>query len=91
MSKFLSIPVTSLGTQLVSAIDIKLIAQTSATVVTITYGGGKVVTITHATITSGTAMRDLIQDNVVAILKESWTVVTRDVNPAFAVSGIAIA
>ena len=91
MSKFLSIPVTSLGTQLVSATDIKLISQASFTTTVITYGGGKVVTLTHATITSGTAMRDLIQDNVVAILKDSWTIVTRDVTPAFAVSGIAIA
>lgn len=91
MSKFLSIPVTSLGNILVSATDIKTILQSAFTTVTITYGGGKVITITHATITSGTAMRDLIQDNVVAILKDNWTTVTRDVSPVFAVSGIAIA
>lgn len=91
MSKFLSIPVTSKGTQLVSATDIKLIVQTTSVTVTITYGGGKVTTITHGDSTSGTAMRDLIQDNVVAILKDSWTVVTRDVFPVFAVSGIAVA
>jgi len=91
MSKFLSIPVTSSGTQLVSATDIKGISQFSTISVKITYSGGKVVTITHADITSGTAMRDIIQDAVVAILKDSWTVVTKDVVPTFAVSGIAIA
>jgi hypothetical protein len=91
MSKFLLIPVTSLGNVLVSATDIKGISQASVTTTTITYSGGKVLTITHATITSGTIFRDIIQDAVVAILKDNWTNVTKDVIPAYAVSSINIA
>tara|TARA_R110000782_G_scaffold170116_1_gene261882 strand:- start:624 stop:905 length:282 start_codon:yes stop_codon:yes gene_type:complete len=74
MQKFLSIPVTSEQKQLVSCNDIKLIEQGSTTTVTIAYGGGKVVTITHAVDASGSEdMRDAIQDGVVQVLKQQWT------------------
>jgi len=50
MEKFLSIPVTSEGNQLISANNIVLIDAASATATTtvITYAGGKVITLTHA-------------------------------------------
>jgi hypothetical protein len=93
MEKFLSIPVTNEQFQLVSATDIKLIEQASTTTVTITYGGGKVVTITHATAGAGVETeRDAIEQAVVNALGEGWTKVTYDVTALpFAVSGIAIA
>jgi hypothetical protein len=93
MEKFLSIPVTNEQFQIVSATDIKLIEQASTTTVTITYGAGKVITITHATAGSGVeTQRDAIEAAVVATLEEAWTKVTYEVmNLPFAVSGIAIA
>ena len=53
MQKFLSIPVTNEQNQLVSCNDIKLIEQDSTTTVTIAYGGGKVIALTHAAVDSG--------------------------------------
>lgn len=94
MEKFLSIPVTNEQFQIVSATDIKLIEQATATTVTITYGGGKVVTILHATAGAATneVQRDAIEAAVVAALGEGWTKVTYDVTLLpFAVSGISIA
>jgi len=93
MEKFLSIPVTSEQNQLVQATGIILIEQASTTTVTITYGGGKVVTLTHATAGSGDETeRDAIQSAVVAALQTSWTNVAYSVsNLPFAVSGIAVA
>jgi hypothetical protein len=89
MQKFLSIPVTGEGDQLVSSTDIKLIEQGSTTTVVITYGGGKVTTITHA-INPTEAMRDLIQTSVVSSLQQPWREVIFDVlNIPFAVGGIA--
>ena len=93
MEKFLSIPVTGEQSQLVSCTDIKLIEQASTTTVTIVYGGGKVITMTHATAGAGVETeRDAIQAAVIAALQTVWTkpayVVT---NLPFAVSGIAIA
>lgn len=93
MEKFLSIPVTNEQFQIVSATDIKLIEQASTTTVTVTYGGGKVVTITHATAGAGVETeRDAIENAVVKALQEGWTNVVYDVTDLpFAVSGIAIA
>lgn len=93
MEKFLSIPVTNEQFQIVSATDIKLIEQASTTTVTITYGGGKVVTITHAAAGSGVeTQRDAVEAAVVKALQEGWTNVVYDVTDLpFAVSGIAIA
>jgi hypothetical protein len=93
MEKFLSIPVTNEQNQLVSCTDIKLIEQASTTTVTIAYGGGKVVTITHATAGSGVETeRDAIQNAVISALQTAWTKPAYAVtNLPFAVSGIAIA
>jgi len=91
MQKFLSIPVTGEQSQLVSANDIKIIEQASTTTVTITYGGGKVTTLTHATSASGSEeMRDAIQNGVVNILSQRWTNVSLDLAVPKAVSLIAI-
>mgnify|MGYP003132647332 FL=1 len=91
MQKFLSIPVTGEQSQLVSANDIKIIIQASTTTVTITYGGGKVTTLTHAAVASGSEeMRDAIQNGVVNILSQRWTNVSLDLAVPKAVSLIAI-
>lgn len=93
MEKFLSIPVTNEQNQLVSCTDIKLIEQGSTTTVVITYGGGKVTTITHATAGSGSEeMRDAIQNAVIAALQTAWSQPSYEVSGLpLAVSGIAIA
>lgn len=86
MEKFLSIPVTNEQNQLVSCTDIKLIEQGTTTTVVITYGGGKVTTITHATAALGSeAMRDAIQNAVIAALQTAWS------QPAYEVSGLPLA
>lgn len=93
MEKFLSIPVTSEQSQLVAATGIILIEQASTTTVTILYGGGKIVTITHATAGAGDeTQRDAIQNAVVAALQTPWYDVSYTVsNLPFAVSGITAA
>jgi azurin len=93
MQKFLSIPVTGEQNQLVSCNDIKLIEQATTTTVTIAYGGGKVITLTHAAVSAGSEeMRDAIQDGVVQVLKQQWTEVILQMGSLpQAVSGIAIA
>ena len=96
MEKFLRIPVTGEQTQIVSATGIVLIEQDSATTVGIHYKsstGTDVVTITHATAGAGNeAMRDAIQDAVIAALGTAWTKPAFTVkNLPFAVSGISIA
>jgi hypothetical protein len=86
MEKFLSIPVTNEQNQLVSCTDIKLIEQGSTTTVVITYGGGKVTTITHAAAGAGSeVMRDAIQNAVIAALQTAWS------QPAYEVSGLPLA
>ena len=93
MEKFLRIPVTNEQYQLVSIKDIKLIEQGSTTTVVITYGGGKITTLTHATAGAGDeTQRDAIQNAVVAALTQPWYDVTYTVTGLpYAVSGIAIA
>jgi len=93
MEKFLSIPVTGQQDQLVSATDIKLIKQASTTTVTITYGGGKVVTITHATAGAGDrTQRDAIQSAVIAALQTVWNRAAYQIaSLPYAVSGVTIA
>ena len=93
MTKFLNIPVTSEQYQLVAINDIAIIEQASTTTVTIAYGGGKVITLTHATAGAGDETeRDAIQDAVVTALATSWTNPAYDVDTLpYAVSGIAIA
>ena len=93
MEKFLSIPVTGEQSQLVSCTDIKLIEQATTGTVTIVYGGGKIITISHATAGTGVETeRDAIQAAVIAALQTAWTKPAYAVtNLPFAVSGIAIA
>jgi hypothetical protein len=93
MEKFLSIPVTSEQNQLVSANNVVLVEQASTTTVTITYNGGKVVTLTHATAGAGVETeRDAIQAAIVAALQTPWYKVSFQVSGLpFAVSGIAVA
>jgi hypothetical protein len=94
MEKFLSIPVTSAGNQLVSANNVILVeaAADSATAVTtlITYAGGKVVTLTHAAQVAF-SMRNAIQDAIAAALQQSWTHVVYNVTVPQAVSDIDVA
>ncbi len=92
MQKFLSIPVTDEQNQLVSCSNIKLIEQGSTTTVVITYGAGKVTTITHAADTAGSeVMRDSIQAAVITALQQPWREVSYQVEDlSKAVSGIAI-
>jgi hypothetical protein len=101
MQKFLSIPVTNEQNQLVSCNDIKLIevgdgaspVANPTTTITVYYGGGKKVTLTHAAVSAGSEeMRDAIQDGVVQVLKQQWTevILQMDSLPK-AVSAIAIA
>ena len=71
MQKFLSIPVTGEQNQLVSCNNIKLIEQASTTTVTVTYGAGKVTTLTHAASSAGSEeMRDAIQEAVIEALQQ---------------------
>ena len=59
MQKFLSIPVTGEQNQLVSCNNIKLIEQASTTTVTVTYGAGKVTTLTHGASSGGSDEREV--------------------------------
>jgi hypothetical protein len=94
MEKFLSIPVTSQGVQLVSANNIVLVeaAADSATATTtlITYAGGKIVTLTHAAQVAF-SMKLAIQTAIVAALQTSWANVVYDVTVPQAVSDIDVA
>jgi hypothetical protein len=94
MEKFLSIPVTSQGNQLVSANNVILVeaAGDSATAVTtlITYAGGKIVTLTHAAQVAF-SMKLAIQNAIAAALQTSWTNVVYDVSVPQAVSDVDVA
>jgi hypothetical protein len=94
MEKFLSIPVTSAGNQLVSANNIVLIEAGSdsatATTTLITYAGGKVVTLTHAAQVAF-SMRNAIQNAVVAAHQQPWYNVVYSTTVPQAVSDIDVA
>jgi hypothetical protein len=94
MEKFLSIPVTSQGAQLVSANNVILVDTGSdsatATTTLITYAGGKVVTLTHAAQVAF-SMKLAIQNAIAAALQTSWTNVVYDVTVPQAVSDIDVA
>ena len=93
MAKFLSIPVTDEQKQLVSADDVVLCEQASATTTTIAYQGGKVVTLTHANVGANVeSMRDYIQDSIVLAQQQPWHQVKYECDALpEAVSGIAVA
>ena len=92
MEKFLSIPVTSAGNQLVAVTNVILVdaASATATATAITYAGGKVVTLTHAAQVAF-SMRDAIKAAIAASLQTSWTNVIYDVAVPQAVSDIDVA
>ena len=96
MEKFLSIPVTSEGNQLVPVTDVKLIEWESAVTTSLTYGSGKVTTITHATVgvasgtNSGNQFRDWLQNQTKLALATSWTNPSYEAIPVYAVSDITI-
>lgn len=93
MQKFLSIPVTNEQNQLVAIDGILLVEQGTQTTVVITYQGGKVTTITHATSSAATdeTQRDAIEDAIVEALQTKWNEVAYQVDGLpYAVSGIAI-
>ena len=70
-----------------------LVEQGSTTTVVMTYTGGDVITLTHATAGAGDeTSRDYIQDSVIAALKlKAWNKTYQCDALPFAVSGIAIA
>lgn len=92
MEKFLSLPVTSQGNQLISATNVILVdaASATATATTITYAGGKVVTLTHAAQVAF-SMRDAIQNAIVNALGTSWTHVVFPTSVPQAISEIGVA
>jgi|TARA_R110000751_G_scaffold87676_3_gene173675 hypothetical protein len=96
MEKFLSIPVTSEGNQLVPVTDVKLIEWESQVTTSLTYGSGKVTTITHADVgaasgtNSGNQFRNWLQDQARLALSTSWTNPSYSAIPSYAVSDITI-
>ena len=102
MNKFLSIPVTGEGSQLVPMTDVKVInvgsksGATAATVTTLFYSSGKAIEITHASVgaasatNSGTQFRSFLQTNLIDSLGTGWTEVVRIASPKFDVSNIVI-
>jgi hypothetical protein len=92
MEKFLSVPVTSQGNQLISATNVILVdaASATATATTITYAGGKVITLTHAAQVAF-SMRDAIQNAIVNALGTSWTHVVFPTTVPQAISEIGVA
>ena len=92
MEKYLSIPVTSAGNQLISCNGILSIysATATATTVVITYKSGTTATITSAAQVNYD-MRNQIQNEVALALATGWTNVSREVSPVKAVSGIVVA
>lgn len=92
MEKFLSIPVTGQANQLVSATNVVLVSAgtATATTTTITYQGGKVVTLTHAAQVAY-SMRTALQNAINDALTTSWTNVTYVATVPQAVSAIAVA
>ena len=98
MEKFLSIPVTGEGNQLVPVTDVKLIEWESTTTTSLTYGSGKVVTITHGDVgaasltSSGNQFRNWLQLQMSNALSTAWTRASYSAIPipAYAVSGINI-
>lgn len=83
MDKYIRIPVTNEGSQLVQANDIKLIEQASTTTLTVNYGSGRknTITFTPAAGSNLTGVRDTFQSAVGAALSTDWTSVSYDWSP----------
>ena len=93
MEKFLNIPVTDEQKQILSILDVKLVEQASTTTVSLSYGSGKVATITYTTALSAgvETYRDEVQNAIVSALATGWTTVAVEYIPIDAVTGISIA
>lgn len=90
MQKFLNIPVTSKGNNLLSANNITSVETFSATKTNIYYGSGKVASLTHASISTGAFVTALL-DKVQECHATPWTTVSISVdNLPVAVSAIAL-
>ena len=91
MEKYLSIPVTSKGNQLISCNGILSVYSATATGadVVITYKSGTTATITSANQVNFD-MRNQIQDEIALALATGWTNVSREVSPVKTVSGIVV-
>jgi len=92
MEKFLSIPVTGAGNNLLSVSGVLSVTAASATATdtVITYINGNTATITSDAQVAYD-VKTAIQDAMTAALATSWTRVTYAVVPPKAVSAIAIA
>jgi hypothetical protein len=92
MEKYLSIPVTSKGNQLISCNGILSVYSATATGadVVITYKSGTTATITSANQVNFD-MRNQIQKELALALATGWTNVSREVSPVKTVSGIVVA
>lgn len=90
MEKYLSVPVTSLGNQLVSVAGVKLIDEATATSTTTTihYIDGTVTTLTHDADT-GYSMLLALQAAMNTALQTSWKDLVHPVKVPKAVSNIA--
>jgi hypothetical protein len=90
MEKYLSVPVTGEGSQLVSISGVKLIdsASATATATTIAYIDGTVSTITHAAAVAFD-VRIALEVAMDMALQTSWTKVAHTVVMPKAVSAIA--
>ena len=100
MNKYLSVPVTNEGSQLVPVTNVKLIEVGNAagpganptTTTTIFYGSSKTIEFTHAAVpANSTIFRNFQQSEMTTALSTSWTNVSMDIEPAFAVSNVDIA
>jgi len=89
MEKFLSIPVTGEGNQLVPVTDVKLISKTFNTQTSIYYGEKSKISLTHDVVT-GTTFRNWLQSEMVKALQTNWTRASYSAIPpdAIAVSSI---
>ncbi len=92
MEKYLSIPVTSAGNQLISCNGVISVSSSGATATTVvvTYKSGTTATITSAGQVNYD-MRNQIQNELALALATGWTSVSREVSPVKAVSGIVVA
>lgn len=91
MDKFIEIPVTSLGNQLVSVSGVKLIdeASATATATTIHYADGTVTTVTHAADADFSVLLALQNAMKQALIKPWTDLVPVEVSLNVAVSNIA--
>ena len=84
-TKYLEVTVKNEQTQLVRINDVIIVEQGSTTTVTLTYVGGKVVTINHdAMAANNEEIRDRIESTIVDALQTKW----RDVVHPLFLAGI---